>query len=168
MAVVEQIIESLDDIPGKKFYSETHRLLKDRDELIITGLDQPDDREYLIRHEDEKIEHPIRLQISVEPYDENYVLPIVAEIACLDYDRLQFPLLLRKWREGDAFQPLGMRGKKKLSDYFIDQKFTLSQKENTWLLVSGEEIAWIVGQRISDRFRITDFTRRLCVLQFIK
>ncbi len=168
MAAVDQIIESLDDIPGKKFFSETHRLVKDRDELIISRLDQADEQEYLIRREDRKMQNPIRLQISVEPYDENFVLPIVVEIACLDYDSLQFPLVLRKWKEGDIIFPLGMKGRKKLSDYFIDQKFSLSQKENTWLLVSGNEIAWIVGQRISERFRITDSTARVYVVQFIK
>ena len=83
------------------------------------------------------------------------------DVATLDFDKLQFPLILRKWKSGDSFCPLGMKRRKKLSDFFIDQKFTLNQKEDVWLLCSGKEIAWIVGHRIDNRFRVTRATKEV-------
>ncbi|MCF8398832.1 MAG: tRNA lysidine(34) synthetase TilS [Bacteroidales bacterium] len=168
LSIVEQLIESLDDIPGKQFYSDSHRIIKDRDELIISPLHYPEEGEYLIGPAKESIDEPIHLKMSVEPYNENFVLPIVSEIACLDYELLKFPLRLRKWKKGDAFRPLGMHGKKKLSDYFTDNKFSINQKENAWLLLSGDKIVWVVGHRLDERFKITAATRRVYVVQFIK
>ena len=75
--------------------------------------------------------------------------------ACLDANKLQFPLTIRKWQTGDYFQPLGMKGNKKLSDFFIDEKFTLIEKDNTFVMVSGTDIVWVIGHRISDQYKVT-------------
>ena len=82
----------------------------------------------------------------------------------VDRDKLQFPLILRKWQTGDYFQPLGMQGMKKLSDFFVDEKFSLPDKENVWLLTNGEEIVWIIGIRLDDRYKITAGTTNILVL----
>ena len=87
-----------------------------------------------------------------------------ASIACVDADKLVFPLQLRKWEKGDWFMPLGLKGKKKLSDFFVDQKFSLAEKEKTWLLVSGNDIVWVIGKRIDNRFRITAKTKTAFVI----
>ena len=79
-------------------------------------------------------------------------------IACLDMERLEFPLLIRKWKQGDYFQPFGMQGFKKVSDFFIDNKVPVHEKENIWLLCSGKDIVWIIGHRIDNRFRVNDDT----------
>ncbi|MGL5895240.1 MAG: tRNA lysidine(34) synthetase TilS, partial [Bacteroidales bacterium] len=84
--------------------------------------------------------------------------------ALLDSDKLQFPLLLRRWKQGDSFVPLGMMGKKKLSDFFKDSKFTLSQKEQTWVLCSNNKIIWIIGHRIDNRFKVTEETKNILQL----
>jgi tRNA(Ile)-lysidine synthase len=91
----------------------------------------------------------------------NYVIPSNENIASLDFNKLQFPLVLRKWQHGDVFYPLGMKRKKKLSDFFIDRKFSLKEKEQTWVLCSGNDIAWIIGRRIDHRFRVTSETTEL-------
>lgn len=86
--------------------------------------------------------------------------------AYFDYDKLRFPLCLRRWRTGDRFVPFGMTGRKKVSDYFTDRKFSRLQKENAWLLCSGEEIIWIVGERTDNRFRVREETKNMLVVNF--
>ena len=85
----------------------------------------------------------------------------------IDADKLKFPLILRKWREGDWFIPFGMKGKKKLSDFFTDEKYSLKDKDDAWLLVSGEDIVWIVGKRTDNRYRITDSSKNLIIIKLL-
>jgi tRNA(Ile)-lysidine synthase len=166
--VVKEIVRSLDTFSGKIFYSPTHRLLRDRENFIIQPLaelsvDTFAGEVYSIDRVSTNIEHPVCL-ITHET-DEINELPMgKASIACLDLDKLQFPLKLRKWEKGDWFMPLGLKGKKKLSDFFINQKMSLAEKEKTWLLLSGEDIAWVIGKRIDNRFRITPKTKRAFVI----
>jgi tRNA(Ile)-lysidine synthase len=80
-------------------------------------------------------------------------------------EELEFPLLIRKWKTGDYFQPLGMTGFKKISDFLIDLKIPVHQKENTWLLCSGQKIVWVMGHRIDNRFKITAKTRQVLKIE---
>jgi tRNA(Ile)-lysidine synthase len=79
----------------------------------------------------------------------------------VDRDALQFPLTLRRWRQGDHFRPLGMAGTKKVGKYFKDEKFALSDKRNAWLLCSANDIVWIVGHRADERFKVTPNTKHI-------
>jgi tRNA(Ile)-lysidine synthase len=88
-----------------------------------------------------------------------------SNVACLDMEKLEFPLLIRKWKAGDYFQPLGMSGFKKISDFFIDQKIPVHQKENTWLLCSGQKVVWVMGHRIDNRFKISEETREVIKIE---
>lgn len=162
---VKMIAKSLDSISGKRFYSSTHQLLRDRKYLILSNLEEVDQNKYEIAEADNEIESPIEMEASFINRTPDFKFPTTPQIACFDANKLKFPLLIRKWKEGDQFRPIGMKGTKKVSDYFIDKKFSLSDKENTWLLCSGERIMWVVGHRMDDRFKITDKTTKIYRLE---
>ena len=151
---------------GRQFFSDTHRIVYDRQSLILQELGNESQHEYLIEEHTYNICVPIHLEIEKFDNDTGFTPDTNPNIACLDGDKLQFPLLLRKWKQGDRFCPLGMKKMKKLSDFFIDAKLSLIEKERCWALVSGSQIAWIVGQRIDDRFKITEKTTK--ILKFKK
>ena len=83
----------------------------------------------------------------------------------VDRDKVVFPLELRTWKEGDNFYPLGMKGKKKISKYLKDEKLSLVDKENTWLLTSNDDVLWVVGKRADNRFRVTDETNNILKIE---
>ena len=98
----------------------------------------------------------------------SFVIPRDKHIACLDADKLNHPLTIRKWERGDKFVPLGMNGKKNVSDYLTDKKYSLFQKENQYVVCCGEDIVWLVNERTDQRYRITDSTQRIMLIQIKK
>ena len=167
--IVCDIADALGNISGKQFFSPSHRLIKDRDLLIITKRrnDVEEEGPVYISKTDDLIEYPVNIEIKRFHFDTNFKIPSSRMIACLDMDKLSFPLKLRKWKKGDYFFPLGMKTRKKISDFFIDNKFSIIDKENTWLLCSGRRITWVVGYRIDDRFKVTQDTRNIIQLKVI-
>ena len=170
--VVEDIVKSLDEISGKQFYSSTHRLLKDREYLIVASKETENELsfgdDYFIEENLSEISKPVNLSIKIFDKNNDSIIPKDSNTASLNYSKLDFPLTLRKWKKGDYFYPFGMNKKKKLSDFFIDQKLSIIEKENVLLLCSKEKIAWIIGHRIDNRFRITDNTRKIYQLKLSK
>lgn len=166
-SVIEDISENLDATPGKVFNSGQYRLIKDRHFLLLSSLphENNDIQEYAISNTLEEMTDPIHLKIS--KYD--YIPDVLKNPSFLfaDAGKIQFPLTLRKWKPGDWFIPFGMKGKKKLSDYFTDRKFNLTEKENVWVLTSGNDIVWIVGERTDDRFKITKRTDNVVVIELL-
>ena len=158
---IRDIAESLDGPSGRTFLSTTHELVKDRQFLIIRVIPVPEKQRFYIEADQQFTDEPIPMELEIIQKDESFILEKDREIALLDYDLIDFPLLLRKWQAGDYFKPLGMRGLKKLSDYFVDNKFSLVDKQETWILASGDKIVWIVGHRLDDRFKVTDETRNV-------
>lgn len=169
-SVIEDISNNLDSIPGKTYISDNYRLLKDRDYLVISRNKSVkiEEKEYLIDLETTDIELPFNLTIQTEEYTPQFDIQRNPGILHVDIDKLSFPLVLRKWKKGDWFIPFGMKGKKKISDFFTDNKFTLFQKEDTWVLVSQDDIVWIVNHRADNRFRITDTTKTVCTFSLFK
>jgi tRNA(Ile)-lysidine synthase len=150
---------------GKLFYSPQWVLLCDREELILRKKEKEAcQSRTLIEETQTRIETPIRAEIRIMDLSADFELPRSQSIACLDYDKLEFPLILRPWKAGDVFHPLGARGKKKLSDFFSDHKFSRFDKENCLLLCSGERIVWVVGHRIAHFARHTAHTKKVCMI----
>lgn len=149
---------------GKQVFSETHRLIKDRDFLILTELCHSERSEdsLLINETDKEVQTPF----GVLFFDEaDSLFGKRSSFVFLDKSKLEFPLTLRKWNEGDYFYPSGMKGKKKLSKYFKDEKFSLLDKENTWLLCSGSDIVWIINYRADNRFTATEQTKQILKIE---
>ncbi len=163
--VVEEMVKALDGQTGKQFFSPSHRAVLDREVIIISILSDGASARYYLEETLSGIDVPVKLSISTQKRTSSFKLYTSPRIASLDMDLLQFPLILRKWQKGDYFQPLGMQGMKKLSDFFVDEKFSLPQKEECWILANGEEIVWIVGVRVDDRYKITPETKNILVLK---
>jgi tRNA(Ile)-lysidine synthase len=156
---VDDIAGALTSQPGKMFFSPTHQLILDRKEIIIRKTDPVEEgQEVLIDGHTSFMSRPFEMSMKVIEKEALPELDQTRLVACLDYDLLKFPLRVRRWKKGDYFYPLGMKGRKKISDFFVDQKWTLFEKDRAWLLTSGGEVAWIIGHRVDDRFKVTDGT----------
>lgn len=159
--IIRAIVLSLDKQPGLRFYSESHRLLKDRDFLIIDKSGEENPLEYIIEKNDSRISFPIPLTIRKFKKEMGFSPSKTPTEIHVDADEVKFPLYVRKWKKGDSFYPFGMTNRKKLSDFFIDEKFSRNQKEDTWLIISENKILWIVGHRLDNRFRVKKETKNI-------
>ena len=145
---------------GNQYFSPTHCVVIGRDDLQLSEIKEKKDVEIQIQIGEEEILSPIHLRFSKMEKTADFIIDKSSEVAQLDADKIQFPLILRHWCHGDRFHPLGMKGSKLLSDFFVDQKFTEYQKQNVWLLVSADgDILWVVGYRIDERFKIVNDTK---------
>ncbi len=163
--VVEEIINALDGQAGKQFFSPSHRAVLNRDVIVICKLGDEAQARYYLDENLTRLEFPVKLSISTQKRTGSFQWNTSPKIATLDKDLLQFPLILRKWQKGDYFQPLGMQGMKKLSDFFVDEKFSLPEKEECWILANGEEIVWIVGARVDNRYKIRPYTKNILIVK---
>ncbi|NDV65133.1 tRNA lysidine(34) synthetase TilS [Bacteroides sp. 224] len=155
-AQLKNIYDSLYGQPGKYFISSKGwKVTKDRELLYISKV------------EDKDTPPPFSLQIKEEMYSSTFIIPTDKNVACLDADKVKNEFTIRKWEHGDTFIPLGMKGRKKVSDYLTDKKFSLLQKENQWVLCNGNEIVWLIGERLDNRYRITPNTRKIYVIKQI-
>ncbi|WP_242132425.1 tRNA lysidine(34) synthetase TilS [Aestuariivivens marinum] len=153
------VLNLLDAQPGKQLFSNTHRLIKDREYLLLTEINvQNQQKSITIPEYDNEIHTPIGM-LSFNVVKE--ILKEDLNTIYVDAELLKFPLIIRKKQEGDYFYPLGMTGKKKLSKYFKDEKLSLLDKEDTWLLCSGDSIVWVVGRRADNRFRVNKNTSKI-------
>ncbi len=142
---------------GKQVHSKTHRLVKNRNHLLLDILPTGANKSILINVHDVMVQHPIQLTIEkVAAIGETGL-----NILYADKSSLKFPLTIRQWIEGDYFYPFGMAGKKKVSKYFKDEKLDIISKDKQWLLCSDEEIVWIIGKRSDNRFSVKDSTKEI-------
>ncbi len=155
----QTIVNQIRGMSGKIFKSVSHQVVKDREYLILQPIVSEELSVINISKETRELQDPLQLEIRTVVLDDDYKIPTDPKMAALDADKLIFPLTLRKWETGDHFYPLGMNHSKRISDFFIDNKFSIPQKNNTWILESDGRIVWIVGHRIDNRFKITAHTQ---------
>ena len=157
------IIDLLDAQTGKKIFSKKYRLLKNRNFLILDQKSQINIKSHFYINEGDKIlKKPFFL--SINKVEE--ILDYTPNNLYLDFDKLVFPLKLRPWEDGDYFFPFGMKGKKKLSKFFKDEKLSLISKEKIWVLLSENNIIWVVGMRSDERFKVDDETKHILKITY--
>ncbi len=150
----KEILKLMDSVNGE-IRSKSHRMIRNRAEILLAEINPSELEDEIQLNEDEILEKPLYLRF-LKSEDQDFEANEV-----LDYEKIKFPLRLRKIKKGDHFFPFGMKGSKKLSKYFKDEKYSKLEKENTWLLVDDEDrIVYVVGKRIDDRFKITKHTHK--------
>ncbi len=157
---IHVISESFDSESGRMFSSGNYILVKDRDHLLLSSISEDDTNEYLLISPEGKLDHPLKLEWD-RIDNEQFTISKDPNTASLDALKITFPLVIRKWQKGDNFQPFGMTGFKKLSDYFVDNKLSVLEKERIWLLTSDNRIVWVIGHRIDERYRVSPETKRI-------
>ena len=160
-SAVEKLLHSES---GKYVESGTHRILRNRKWLIIAPLQQDAGTQYLVKEEDAEIIFP-QGTLHLAKKEQPGKISTDPDLAQLDSRHIQYPLLLRKWKKGDYFYPLGMPRKKKIGRFLTDLKYALTEREKVWVLESNKNIIWVVGIRIDDRFKITPATTTTLQLQ---
>ncbi|RYD86501.1 MAG: tRNA lysidine(34) synthetase TilS, partial [Sphingobacteriales bacterium] len=147
---------------GQKFQSATHQVLRDRDYLVISALQSVADQEIRLVElpsGDLSVSDHFSLRFEIIESLNAFQIPPNPDIACLDADRISWPLIIRRWQTGDRFQPLGMKGKQSVGNFLTNHKVSLTDRRFAWVVVAGDVIAWLIGYRPDDRFRVTDQTR---------
>ncbi|MEZ4840144.1 MAG: tRNA lysidine(34) synthetase TilS [Flavobacteriaceae bacterium] len=154
---------------GKYVYSNSHKLLKDREFLLLSKIIDSISEAVFFIEKDNLFLKTEKIALKITEIDKaiSSLKSLPSTSILIDKDLLKFPLIVRKWKEGDYFYPFGMKGKKKISKYFKDQKISNFEKENSWLLCSENDIVWVVGQRSDDRFKITDKTKHIVQIEIL-
>lgn len=161
-----EVVALLKSETGKYIQSATHRILKNRNWLIIAPNENTEAENILIKEKEKQIEFQqgvIDIELLTTTNHQPQTSNLVAQLNAAE---IKFPLLLRKWKPGDYFYPLGMQKKKKLSRFFTDQKLSLTQKEKTWVIETDKKIIWVIGLRIDDRFKVTDKTKQVLQISY--
>ena len=167
-AQVDEVKKLFDAENGSYIASSSHRIFKNRNWFVIAPVKTEQAQNILIEEADKKIKFESGILELEKLKTTNFKLQTDNSIATLDAKEIKFPLLLRKWKQGDYFYPLGTKnlpagrqGKKKLSKFFIDQKLSKTEKEKVWVVEMNKKIIWIIGYRIDDRFKITSSTKEV-------
>ena len=140
---------------SRVFYSSTHQLNKERENLHILPLEGKS-----------KMSTAPKLSYKLIELNDSFKIPRDKNTACFDAELIDKTKLgLRKWAQGDRFIPFGMKGSKSLSDFFVDQKYSLQEKEMQWLLTHDKDIIWIIGQRSDNRYRLTSSSKKALIVK---
>ena len=162
---LKSIKNSILSNPGKQFFSKSHRLLIDREFVFIEKIEDDFFNDILINESTLILNSPINISFKISS---NNQIDKIKDTACFDYEKLVFPLVIRKWKSGDKFIPSGMKGFKKLSDYFIDNKINRLLKEKTLLICSNDDIIWVIGHRIDERYKATSKTKKMYIANLLE
>jgi tRNA(Ile)-lysidine synthase len=166
---IDEVSSLMDSETGRYVASSTHRILRYRNWLLISAVRSLQTGIFPIEESIKETIFPAgTLHFNIIGPLLKDALDAGSEIAFLDLRDIRYPLILRKWKHGDFFYPLGMRKKKKISRFLTDAKLSLPQKENVWVLESDKRIIWVVGMRPDDRFRIGHGTARILKIKWLK
>ena len=157
------INEIIDAQSGKNVFSESHILLKDRNFLIVY---QKPEIDYSVRYWINKSDNGCKLPLQLSLSNVESLSSSATNVIFVDENKLMFPLEIRRWENGDWFYPSGMNGKKKVSKFFKDEKYSLLDKSEAWLLCSNNQIVWIIGDRQDDRFKVTETTTKILKIKY--
>ena len=165
---IDEVLKLAESDSGKYLDSPTlnYRLIKHRHWFIISLINSVDSRMIIIEEKDKTAQFEEGVVEIEKLQTTNYKPQTSNDIACLDSKEINFPLILRKWKTGDYFYPLGMKKKKKLSRFFIDQKLSKTEKEKVWVVEMDKKIIWVVGKRIDERFKVTDKTKNVLKINY--
>lgn len=150
---------------GKQVFTRTHRLVKDREKILVSEICDPEKKSYEINTLKELRTIPLIRSITRKKFTSAFKIPTDPMTACIDLEKISFPLVIRTWKSGDFFYPLGMSRKKKLSDFLTDRKLSRPDKDSTMVLESEGKIVWIIGERIDNRYRITNETKQILLIR---
>ena len=164
-AKLNDLIRVIDGKTGGQIITDTHRIIKNRKEIVVSEEAYMKETSYTISDINAFCIYPGISSARNVKITDTYEIPSDPHIACIDLQKISFPVLIRKWKPGDYFYPLGMKQKKKLSDYFIDNKYSRFDKETIFILESDGKIVWLIGDRIDDRFKITSSTKKGLLLK---
>lgn len=159
-----EVIKLLDADNGSSIQSTTHRIIKNRKWIIIAPLQTNEAQHILIEKGERKVIFA-NGELTFEIVSTQLAIPDSRFTIHIDLDKITFPLMLRTWKQGDYFYPLGMQKKKKLNRFFIDQKLSATDKEKVWVIESNKKIIWVIGLRIDDRFKITSSTKNILKIE---
>lgn len=165
---IRDILNTQNATPGKQFTAGKYLLTKGRRYWRLFNSEQHTAiRSTIEKAGDYNIDGKT-YRITLFPLSTDFTIPQTSSIACFDADKIKFPLLIRNWQAGDYFCPIGMKkSKKKISDFFTDQKFSAKQKKDCLLLESDGKIVWVIEHRLDERFKITSFTKRILKLELV-
>ncbi len=152
---------------GKTLQSQDYQLISDREKWILRKSKNLVRKQYIIKNKEFSIKNPVFLKSRVRD-TLDISIDSDQEVAQIDADKIELPMILRRWKEGDKFIPLGMKGFQKLSDFFINRKLNMHEKQLQWILCCGEDIVWILGRQIDDRYKVTEKTKKVLEIRYYK
>jgi tRNA(Ile)-lysidine synthase len=164
--MINEIFDNINSQSGKKYFSKKFQILKNREKLIVSKIQNIENKQFIIEKNIKLIENPLKISFEIIDKKDVKLLKVEKNIALFDYERIKFPLVLRTWQSGDYFQPFGVLGKQKVSDFFVNQRLSLLEKQNVWLLLSDKKVIWIVNHRADGRFKITEKTEKILKITF--
>jgi tRNA(Ile)-lysidine synthase len=165
---IDEVIKLAESDSGRYIDSPTfnYRIIRHRHWFIISPVNSEESGIIIIEEGISNLEFGIgQIRLDAIPNSQSPI-PNSSNIACLDAKEINFPMILRKWKTGDYFYPLGMQKKKKLSRFFIDQKLSRTEKEKTWVIEMDKKIIWVIGKRIDERFKVTDKTKNVLEIHY--
>jgi len=165
--VIREIYNAIDSQAGKLFYAPEYYIVKDRNEFLLSATKSDNGEDFYIPEDKTYLEFPLKMEIKLQTNDSDTDIERSKNLACLDYDKLQFPLRLKRWETGEKFMPSGMKNFQKISDYFSNNKFSKIQKAETWILTSGNDVVWVVNHRIDERYKANFYTKTRYIIKLL-